>query len=252
MNRSKPLPNRPATARGGLGEVFVAQDHELDREVAVKQILAHHRYDTECRSRFVLEAQITGRLEHPGIVPVYGLGNDLEGRLYYAMRFIQGESLQQAIDHFYKDPHTDVSTASLHSIPFRKLLTRFSHVCNIVEYAHAKGILHRDIKPANIMLGKYDETLLVDWGLAKVLGTMDPEVAENPMATKRISGIDSSQTRYGAMVGTPAFMSPEQAKGLHAEVDSRSDIYSLGQPSIVCSPADHHLEAMDPEAISIK
>jgi hypothetical protein len=148
-------------ARGGLGEVFVALDVELHREVALKQILDKHADDTTCRARFRSEAEITGGLEHPGIVPVYGLGTYRNGRPFYAMRFIRGDSLKEAIEQFHADagPKGDRGRRSLE---FRKLLRRFTDVCYAIAYAHSRGVLHRDIKPGNIVVGKHGETLIVD------------------------------------------------------------------------------------------
>ena len=155
----------------------MALDAELHREVALKQILDKHADDPVSRQRFVAEAEITGGLEHPGVVPVYGLGTYGDGRPYYAMRFIQGDSLKEAIERFHEDealrgrPRPPV-------LELRKLLRRFTDVCNAIDYAHSRGVLHRDIKPANIIVGKHGETLVVDWGLAKATGRGDPSVGE--------------------------------------------------------------------------
>src|SRR5262249_25704158 len=155
-------------ARGGLGAVFVALDSELNREVALKQILDRHADDPDSRGRFLLEAEVTGRLEHPGVVPVSGLGCDAGGRPFYAMRLVKGESLKEAIERFHAiggagDPRR-------WNLELRRLLSRFVAVCNVVAYAHSRGVIHRDLKPANILLGPYGETLVVDWGVAKVVG----------------------------------------------------------------------------------
>jgi eukaryotic-like serine/threonine-protein kinase len=136
-------------ARGGLGAVFVALDAEPNREVALKQIVDHHADDPTSRTRFVLEAEITGGLEHPGIVPVYGLGSDGGGRPYYAMRFIRGDSLKDAIAAFHSDLDMK-DDPGRRSLALRELLRRFVDVCNAIEYAHTRGVIHRDIKPANI------------------------------------------------------------------------------------------------------
>jgi eukaryotic-like serine/threonine-protein kinase len=150
-------------ARGGLGAIFVALDGELQREVALKLILEKHADDPTSRQRFVAEAEITGGLEHPGVVPVYGLGTDASGRPYYAMRFIKGDSLKVAIDRFHNDEALGREPGR-RSLELRTLLRRFTDVCNAIDYAHSRGVIHRDLKPANIIVGKHGETLVVDWG----------------------------------------------------------------------------------------
>jgi tRNA A-37 threonylcarbamoyl transferase component Bud32 len=207
-------------AKGGLGTVFVALDEELHREVALKQIQDHHADDPTSRSRFVLEAEITGRLEHPGIVPVYGLGTYANGRPYYAMRFIRGDSLKEAIATFHADESL-THDPGRRSLDLRKLLRRFLDVCNAIEYAHRRGVLHRDLKPANVMVGKYGETLVVDWGLAKVVGRTDPGSAGDELTLVPSLSSGSAETLPGSVFGTPAFMSPEQAEG---------DLERLGPP----------------------
>jgi hypothetical protein len=134
-------------ARGGLGEVFVALDGELEREVALKEIQQRHADHDESRARFLMEAKVTGGLEHPGIVPVYGLGVYPDGRPYYAMRFIKGDSLKDAIAEFHKPQAQGLQPLGFHSLAFRQLLGRFVDVCNAVAYAHSRGVLHRDLKP---------------------------------------------------------------------------------------------------------
>lgn len=214
--------------RGGLGEVFVAMDTELDREVALKQILRAHSDHLQSRVRFDLEAKITGGLEHPGIVPVYGLGQHPDGRPFYAMRFIRGKSLQAAINEFHDADDTPGNPGEK-TLQLRKLLSRFVSVCNAIDYAHSRGVLHRDLKPGNIMLGKYGETLVVDWGLAKtdmrsaVIRSLDQEAALTPG-----SGSSVSETEMGQVVGTPSYMSPEQAEGRLDLLGPESDVYSLG------------------------
>jgi eukaryotic-like serine/threonine-protein kinase len=212
-------------ARGGLGEVNVALDQELHREVAVKEIQARYADDYTSRSRFLQEAEITGGLEHPGVVPVYSLGVYADGRPYYAMRFIQGQSLKEAIDRFHA-PHDQPLV--YRSLELRKLLRRFTDVCNAMTYAHSRGVIHRDIKPSNIMLGSYGETLVVDWGLAKPLERVDkPHDLSPPHLTPQLAG-DTAPTEMGAVLGTPAYMSPEQAAGRLDLLGPASDVYSLG------------------------
>src|SRR4051812_5439496 len=215
-------------ARGGLGAVSVALDSELNREVALKQILHRHADDPESRARFLLEAEVTGRLEHPGVVPVYGLGCDAEGRPFYAMRLVKGQSLKEAVEHFHAaggagDPRR-------WNLELRQLLGRFVAVCNVVAYAHSRGVIHRDLKPANILLGPYGETLVVDWGLAKVVGRGEAAARSGAVeATLQPgSGSGSSETLPGTALGTPAYMSPEQAEGRLEQVGPLSDLYSLG------------------------
>ena len=214
-------------ARGGLGEVFVAQDQELHREVAVKQIQMRHADEPESRIRFVQEAEITGGLEHPGIVPVYGLGSYADGRPYYAMRFIRGDSLKDAIEHFHSAAGKRLSPAE-RSLELRSLLGRVIDVCDAIEYAHSRGVLHRDLKPGNIMLGKYGETLVVDWGLAKSVDRPDiaERLGESALRPSTMSG--TAPTQMGSAVGTPQFMSPEQAAGRLDQLGPSSDVYSLG------------------------
>jgi eukaryotic-like serine/threonine-protein kinase len=214
-------------ARGGLGEVFVALDGELNREVALKQILDHHADETLSRTRFLIEAEITGGLEHPGIVPVYGLGHYNDGRPYYAMRFIRGDSLKEAIAAFHGDGALKTDPGK-RSLALRKLLRRFGDVCNAIDYAHGRGVLHRDLKPGNVIVGKHGETLVIDWGLAKPMGRAEPgtTTAEHALILSSASG--SAETLPGSAMGTPAYMSPEQASGDLEQLGARSDVYSLG------------------------
>ncbi|MEM8944461.1 MAG: WD40 repeat domain-containing serine/threonine protein kinase [Planctomycetota bacterium] len=214
-------------AKGGIGQVSVAVDKELSREVALKELQARFADDQNTRARFVLEAEVTGGLEHPGVVPVYGLGHYADGRPFYAMRFVRGDSMQDAVARFHQE-YADSSQPGF-DLELRKLLQRFISVCNAIEYAHSRGVLHRDLKPGNIMMGNYGETLVVDWGLAKVGNEPSHHTApadESKLYPASVS--DSAPTQLGSTVGTPQYMSPEQAAGRVDELRGSSDVYSLG------------------------
>lgn len=219
-------------ARGGLGVVFVAEDQDLRREVAMKQI-RDDRADFEAyRTKFMAEAEVTGQLEHPGIVPVYALGTDPKGRPYYAMRFVRGEDLQSRIRTFHANRRE--TRSEFDGSELRGLLRRFVDVCNAIQYAHDRGVLHRDLKPGNVMLGKHGETLVVDWGLAKPFGEdvpLDPTATlpkdtESPV--ERSGTASGSETQAGTFIGTPAYAPPEQVLGQLEKLGPRSDVYSLG------------------------
>lgn len=209
--------------RGNLGEVLRAFDKQLGRVVALKHIQDYHADRPESRARFLLEAEVTGGLEHPGIVPVYALGYYGDGRPYYAMRLVRGGSLREAIDEFHTAdvPERDPSERVL---ALRGLLRRLIDACNAVAYAHSRGVLHRDLKPDHVMLGDFGETLVVDWGVAKVTGRADG----SPAGPLTPSSDAASETQTGATVGSPAYMSPEQAAGDAERLGPASDVYSLG------------------------
>jgi serine/threonine protein kinase/formylglycine-generating enzyme required for sulfatase activity len=209
---------------GGMGEVYVADDADLRRQVAVKRLRPSAAGHAE-RRRFLREAEITGSLEHPGVVPVYGLTRDAAGWPSYAMRLVKGRTLQEAIRRLH-DPGADQGPPGL---LLRQLLNRFVAVCNTIAYAHSRGVIHRDLKPANILLGDYGETLVVDWGLAKRLdlpGETQPADGDCPPPHPTDGREDV--TAPGDVLGTPAFMSPEQAAGRHDAVGPASDVYGLG------------------------
>ncbi len=221
-------------ARGGLGEILVALDTELKRQVALKVIQSSHANDPVSQARFVLEAQVTGGLEHPGIVPVYGLGRDADGRPYYVMRFIEGETLKAAIMRFHgregrqEDPRD-------REVLFRRLLQSFVAACNAVAYAHSRGVVHRDLKPENIMLGPFGETLVVDWGIVKTLESREPE--DRKEGGTSADREDPSLTLPGSAVGTPRYMSPEQASGSSMMWERRVISMVWERPFIACSSA---------------
>jgi serine/threonine-protein kinase len=229
-------------AKGGIGQVWVARDRELQREVALKEIQPRFAERNDQRARFLLEAEITGNLEHPGIVPVYSLGSNADGRPYYAMRFIRGDSLSVAIKQFHKTRQEQQTSkrgkriGSPWGVEFQQLLRRFLDVCDAMEYAHSRGVIHRDLKPGNIMLGPYGETLVVDWGLAKVIGKSDivPVHVESgaggdfDQGTAGATANGAGETQPGTTIGTPSYMSPEQACGDLDQLGPASDVYSLG------------------------
>ena len=211
--------------KGGVGQVLRVMDRDLRREVAMKMLLPEMLQGSDAETqnaviRFVEEAQATGQLEHPNIVPVHDLGIDGDGRVYFTLKFVQGSSLKQIIRARNENKAQDYS-----SLRFLEVLIS---ICQAVAYAHSKGIIHRDLKPDNVMLGKFGEVLVMDWGLAKVVGK--PVTTEGDtirVSTSRVE--DGSQaTMEGSVAGTPAYMSPEQAEGRISELDERTDIYSLG------------------------
>jgi serine/threonine-protein kinase len=228
-------------ATGGLGEVFVARDENLGRTVALKRLRVSHRQNARSRGRFLREAEITGRLDHPGIVPVHGMGTDAKGNPFYTMRLAKGETLRKAIDHFHNPAAPGGHPCDFRSSAFRNLLGRFIAVCNTVAFAHSQGVVHRDLKPENILLGAYGETLVLDWGLAKEISGEDGPGPQPCVASRDASGTGNScgsidtrpgssneLTKAGLVVGTPAYMSPEQAEGAGGKAGRASDIYSLG------------------------
>jgi serine/threonine-protein kinase len=210
-------------------------DAELNREVALKEIQERFADQPSARSRFLREADVTGNLEHPGIVPVYSVGCHADGRPFYAMRFIRGESMQDTIRRFHApqaqglQPQAQgLQPLGFHSLEFRDLLGRFVTVCNTIAYAHARGVLHRDVKPANVMLGPFGETLVVDWGLARLLEEPDAErtTADRPIVAG--ASLRESATEMGQVIGTPAYMPPEQAEGILDRMGPQSDVFALG------------------------
>ncbi len=214
-------------ARGGLGQVSLAEDEALHRHVALKEILDRYADQPGSRERFLVEAEITGRLQHPGIVPVYGLGTYPDGRPFYAMRFIEGDNLLTAIRRFHHQSENQPWQGDL-LVAFRELLGRFMDVCDAMQFAHQRHVLHRDLKPHNIMLGEFGETLVVDWGLAKPLyeGRSKSQTPEEAIVP--ISGSASGNESEGSILGTLDYMPPEQAAGNLSQLSCRSDIYSLG------------------------
>jgi tetratricopeptide (TPR) repeat protein len=205
--------------RGGIGRVIVAYDQFLGREVALKELLSEHisnpgngtAQSTALEARFLREARLTGQLEHPAIVPVYEVGRRKDGGLYYTMQRVRGRTLFDAL------------RAAKTYDKRVELMPHFLQVCQAIAYAHSRGVVHRDVKPQNVMIGAFGETFLLDWGLARAKGKADPRAKDLKMAPD-ITG----NVLEGGAIGTPSYMSPEQAEGKIDEVDERSDVWCLG------------------------
>jgi serine/threonine protein kinase/WD40 repeat protein len=217
-------------ARGGMGAILKSQDLKLGRDVAMKVMLEHGKRSVDARMRFVQEAEIMARLEHPNIVPVHDLGADAQGRPFYTMKEVHGRTLQDILNGIRKEDKATVAKYSL-----QDLLTIFLKVCDGVSFAHSRGVVHRDLKPENIMIGEYGEVLVMDWGLAKdmqakfssgLLAKEEATPASFAGASSSASG--SGLTMDGSVMGTPQYMPPEQAEGKLGEIDERSDVFSLG------------------------
>ena len=207
---------------GGLGWVYVAEDRELGRSVAVKCLQPAPSADPEATRRFLREAEITAKLEHPGVVPVYGMDKSREQPSpYYAMRFVNGETMRA----FIRRLHGTGKPVDWSCIEATRLLKAFVNVCETVAYAHSRGVIHRDLKPLNVMLGPYGETFVMDWGLAKSTAESEQQVGDAEVWSKEVP---ESATRAGRKIGTLGFMSPEQARGDWKEVGPASDQFSLG------------------------
>lgn len=210
-------------AAGGMGEIHRVQDSMLGRAVVRKTIQQRFLGNETILARFVEEAQCASQLQHPGIVPIYDIGVLEDGRPYFTMAEIRGRTFSELI-HSVHNLGLRGQATTPDGWSFHRLLSAFQQVCDTVSYAHSRGVLHRDIKPDNIMVGEHGEVIVIDWGLAKVLAA-EGEPA-SPLTTIRSGG--ALETVFGSVSGTPAYMSPEQAKGAVDQIDQRSDVYALG------------------------
>src|SRR4051812_1353777 len=203
----------PMLGRGGMGDIMLATDIQIGREVAVKRM----RDARGSVSRFLREARIQGRLEHPAIVPVHEVLTDSAGHPYFVMKRLTGTTLHDIIVAS-RDDSLESTAAGRHSRT--RLLRAFADVCLAVEFAHTRGVIHRDLKPANIMLGDFGEVYVLDWGVTRVLGDDETPGSLDPTPS------GGGGTEAGAVLGTIGYMPPEQLRGL--PVDRRADIYALG------------------------
>ena len=214
--------------RGGMGVILQARDLRIRRTVAMKVMKTSSQFSRENVLRFIDEAQLTGQLEHPNIVPVYELGIDDQGETFYSMKFVKGITLDDVIRGIRHG-----NQRMIDKYPLGTLLTIFQKICDGVAFAHSKGVVHRDLKPENIMIGSFGEVLVMDWGLAKNItgGRRDarPEAEEeDTLSRRKIDDLRGFETLNGLIVGTPPYISPEQARGELDKVDARSDIWVLG------------------------
>ena len=209
-------------ARGGMGTVYTAQDKTLNRRVAIKVLDSPDPHGA-LQERLLREARVLAKLEHPGIVPVHDAGTLPDGRVFYVMKFVEGSRVDQSV-------------AGVSSLPER--LRLFLRICETVSFAHSRGILHRDLKPANVMVGAFGEVLVMDWGLAKILqpdpaGPSEETIVSTAPPPDTVTADTATQitspTQDGMVMGTPGFMSPEQAQGKSSSLDARTDIFSLGK-----------------------
>ncbi len=217
-------------ARGGMGVILQARDLHIRRTVAMKVMKTGAQFSRENVLRFIDEAQLTGQLEHPNIVPVYELGMDEQGETFYTMKFVRGITLDEVLRGLRHGRRETVE-----KYPLGALLTIFQKICDAVAFAHSKGVVHRDLKPENVMIGAYGEVLVMDWGLAKQMAAVArPENGVETALPSRerepvLAGAPRAfQTLHGVVVGTPPYVSPEQARGALDAIDPRSDVYVLG------------------------
>ena len=203
-----------ALGKGGSAVLQTCRDNNLGRTVVMKILHKELANNEHMRARFLREARVTAQLQHPNTVPVYEIGHDREGRLYFTMKKVVGENLRDILEKQSLGDKQAIQTYNLD-----RLLGVVIQVCNALAYAHAHGVVHRDLKPENILIGSFGEVMLVDWGVAKVWA-MDDDLEPEHLAYQELTDI-------GQRPGTPLYMSPEQVRG-GSEIDARTDIYSVG------------------------
>ena len=247
---------------GGMGEVRRVRDRELNRTVAMKIVHAGLSERPSALARFLDEAQATAQLQHPNIVPIYDVGLLRDGRLWFTMREIRGRTLAQVVQEVYDASSTQWRTGA-NGWTFRRVVSTFLLVCRAVGYAHERGVVHRDLKPNNVMVGELGEVYVLDWGLAKIMGRPDlpAEAGDLDVIRTDRSSSDEHATQMGRVVGTPAYMPPEQARGQVDRIGARSDVYALGallytilsgQPPYAGSPSAvlHQVRSSPPVPVS--
>jgi PAS domain S-box-containing protein len=244
-------------ATGGMGRVWLARDRYLGREIALKELRPEHAGNAAIRARFLREARINGQLEHPGIVPIYELDERPgDAQPFYTMRLIKGRTLSEKAREYHRHLAADADV----SLEFLDLLKAFVATCNTLAYAHSCGVVHRDLKGQNVILGDFGEVVVLDWGLAKVVGQSECHASTSPdaaLASREGSG-ELELTVHGQAIGTPAYMAPEQAAGSLDLIDHRTDIYGLGtilyeiltgQPPYTGSDARETVKRVQREAV---
>ena len=203
-------------AKGGAAQLRICMDNNLGRMVVMKTIHPHLANNEYMRARFLREARVTAQLQHPNTVPVYEIGHDTEGRLYFTMKKVEGETVREILEQQIAGDLQAIQTYNLD-----RMLGVMIQVCNALSYAHAHGVVHRDVKPENIIIGSFGEVMLIDWGVAKVWASDEDDSQHGMMEHEEL-------TDMGQRPGTPLYMSPEQVRGGGEAIDARTDVYSIG------------------------